>query len=242
MKYTFYSGFCLDAFTPISLKFGMMTNAANFFRFMYIWMTMAFTQEHRVIRKLEHVKLFCCKVAWSIPNFCDGWFVTEITAKKSCVIVWNMGCLNHLFFLFGTSVLEANKRDRICGNEFEYWLWLNSYFYTLIKNIAVVLLKPLTRYLQRVYLWSLVTVDILLLLFLLFLSLRMQALCWICSITSIASRILLCVCEGRGEGEGACVNVGNFILRKFYNFSKQHNMCLLVHIIIQVVPQHKWIA
>ena len=38
-----------------------------------VWMTLMFTQGHRVMEKLKLVQSFCCKVALSNSNVHNGW-------------------------------------------------------------------------------------------------------------------------------------------------------------------------
>ena len=61
IKHNFNMVLCRD-----TCKLGMMLSTNKFYSLMY-------TQGHRVTGKLEFVQSFCCKVAWSNSNVCDGW-------------------------------------------------------------------------------------------------------------------------------------------------------------------------
>ena len=41
------------------------------------WMSLMFTEGHKVRGKLELVQSFCCKVNWSNSNVHDGWLCKE---------------------------------------------------------------------------------------------------------------------------------------------------------------------
>ena len=60
-------------------------------------MTLMFTEDHRVTGKLDFVQSFCCKIAWSNLNVCDG-YVGEMTVQKSCEY-GKYGSFEHLIFL-----------------------------------------------------------------------------------------------------------------------------------------------
>ena len=76
-------------------KFGMMLSTTNLYSLIPVWMTLMFTQGHRVTGKLELVQSFCWKVTWSSSNV-D--YVREMPVKKSCKC-GDYGSFEHLLFL-----------------------------------------------------------------------------------------------------------------------------------------------
>ena len=50
-----------------------MKNMAELYILTPVWMILTFTQGHRIVRKLDFVQSFCCKVAWSCPNIQRAW-------------------------------------------------------------------------------------------------------------------------------------------------------------------------
>ena len=62
-----------------------------------VWMTLMFTQTHRVSGKLELVQSFCYKVVWNKSNTHDGW----ICKGDDCEVVLygKYGLFEHLLFL-----------------------------------------------------------------------------------------------------------------------------------------------
>ena len=75
MKCTFNIILCQDTCESICYKLGMRLNATKLYSLIPVWMTWIFTEGHRLTGKLELVKSFCCKVAWSNSN----WW---------CLIMW----------------------------------------------------------------------------------------------------------------------------------------------------------
>ena len=75
-----------------------MINMSKLHFLITVSMTVAFTQGHRVTRKLELVQSFCCKVAVAqILTVVDC--VREITSKKTCKY-GDYGSFEHLLFLY----------------------------------------------------------------------------------------------------------------------------------------------
>ena len=66
---------CQGNCEPVYFKLGMMLNTSKLYSLISFWMTLMFAQGHR--DKLELVHSFCCKVAWSNSNVCDGWSCKE---------------------------------------------------------------------------------------------------------------------------------------------------------------------
>ena len=71
-KYIFNIIMCLDTSEPICFKLNVI-NTTKFYSLIPVWMTLMFTQGHRIMGKLELVQSFCCKVAWRNSNVHDGW-------------------------------------------------------------------------------------------------------------------------------------------------------------------------
>ena len=63
---------CEDTYEWICFKLVVMLNSTKLYSLIPVWMTMIFTQGHRVMGKLEHVQSFCCKVAWSNSSVRGG--------------------------------------------------------------------------------------------------------------------------------------------------------------------------
>ena len=57
----------------ICFKLGIKENSTILYSLFPVWMTLTFTQSHRVSGELELVQSFCCKVSWRNQNVCDGW-------------------------------------------------------------------------------------------------------------------------------------------------------------------------
>ena len=62
MKYTINIALCRYTCEPIRFKLGMMLDTTKLFSWIPLRMTLIFNQDHRVARKLELVRYFCCKV------------------------------------------------------------------------------------------------------------------------------------------------------------------------------------
>ena len=52
---------------------GMRLSATKLYILIPVWMTLMFTQGHKITGNLELVRSFCCKVAWSNSDICDCW-------------------------------------------------------------------------------------------------------------------------------------------------------------------------
>ena len=68
-----------------------------------VWTTLTFTQDHRVIERLELVKSFCRKVVWT--NADVGSYVRGMTTKRSLSMA-NMNCLSIYSSCFIWSVYD----------------------------------------------------------------------------------------------------------------------------------------
>ena len=77
MEYSFNIVMLQDACERICFKLGMMLNTSKLYSLSPVWMTLVFTQGHRITGKLERVQWFCCKVAWSNSDVRDGWLCKE---------------------------------------------------------------------------------------------------------------------------------------------------------------------
>ena len=83
MEYAFNIVICHDTRELICFKLGMMLNTTKLYSLIPSWMTLMFTQGHSVtIGKLELVQSFCCKVAWSNSDVCDGWLCKGEDCEK----------------------------------------------------------------------------------------------------------------------------------------------------------------
>ena len=102
---------CQDTCELICFKLGLMLNTTELYTLIPVWMTLMFTQDHRVTGKLVLVQSLCCKVAWSNANVCDGWLIREMTMKKSCKYC-EYGLFEHLLFL---SLYFIILHDRYIG-------------------------------------------------------------------------------------------------------------------------------
>ena len=69
---TFKIWICSDAFRSISLKLGKIMDTTKLYILIPVKVTLTFSQGHSV-RKQLLVQIFCCRVAWSSPDFCNGW-------------------------------------------------------------------------------------------------------------------------------------------------------------------------
>ena len=90
-----------------------------------VWTTLTFAQGHRLTSKLELVQSLCCKVAWTRPNFCDGWLCEGDDHKE--VLYGQSGLFEHLLFVFSG---DARKRKFVCRfiNSFKWnsaYCWCN---------------------------------------------------------------------------------------------------------------------
>ena len=73
MKYLFNIVMCQDTSEPTCFKLGMMLDTPKLNSLIPVWMTLMFTQGHRVTGKLELAQSICRKVALSNSNVHDGW-------------------------------------------------------------------------------------------------------------------------------------------------------------------------
>ena len=89
---------CPDSCEPICFKLSTMLDMTRVKSILGVWMTVTFTQSHRVTGKLELVQLFCCKVSRSSPYVCDGsscmgdHFTEDLQVWREC-IVWVLAVL-----------------------------------------------------------------------------------------------------------------------------------------------------
>ena len=64
-----------------------------------VWMTLMFTQGHRVTGMVEFVQSLCCKAAWSKSNVCDCWLCKEDDHGED-VWVWRIWMIWALILFF----------------------------------------------------------------------------------------------------------------------------------------------
>ena len=72
MKCSFNIVMFQDACESICFKVGMMLNTTKLYSLIPVWITLMFTQGHRVKEKLELVQSLRCEAAWSNSNVPDG--------------------------------------------------------------------------------------------------------------------------------------------------------------------------
>ena len=90
---------CGDTCKLICFKHGIVLNMTKLCILIPVWMTLIYTQGHRVTGKLELVQSFCYKVAWNNPNIRDGWLCKE-NGREEVLLVWRYGSCEHFLFLF----------------------------------------------------------------------------------------------------------------------------------------------
>ena len=73
IKYTFNIITCQDTHERICFKLCMMLDTTKLYSLIPVWMAFMFTQGHTVMRHLQLVHSFCCKVAWSYLDVHDDW-------------------------------------------------------------------------------------------------------------------------------------------------------------------------
>ena len=95
MKYAFSTGLRPDIYESVCFKGGLIRHNWTL-QFIPVWMTLTITQDHRVMRKLELVLSFCCKLVWTNPNICHGWLCKGRCVQGSPV---SMGNKDHLSIL-----------------------------------------------------------------------------------------------------------------------------------------------
>ena len=103
MKYAFIIVLCWDTREPICFKLRMMLNMTKLYSLSPVWMTLMFTQDHRVTGKLELVPSFCCEIAWSncpmaTPSRGRGISQLSVHTPFSPIFVcpsayWNLSCI-----------------------------------------------------------------------------------------------------------------------------------------------------
>ena len=93
MKYRFDIVMLKDTCESVCFKLDVMLNT-KLNSLIPVSMTLMYTQGHRILRKLELVLSFCCKIAWSNWNVHDGWLWKGGDSKCG-----KYGSLEHLFFL-----------------------------------------------------------------------------------------------------------------------------------------------
>ena len=115
---------CQDTFEPICFKLRMMLNMTKLYSLMPEWLTLMFTQGHRVTGNVERVLSFCCKVAWSNPNVCDGWLCKsydceEVLQVWRIWIVWAFAPLIPLLFLLHWMITNIRAQTwESCSSSF----------------------------------------------------------------------------------------------------------------------------
>ena len=99
MTYMFNIVMYRDTCDPICFKLGMMLHTTKLYCLIPVWMTLMFSQGHRIIGKLELVQSFCYKVAWSNWNVCDGWLCKEDECEE-ILLVWQIWIIWKYALLF----------------------------------------------------------------------------------------------------------------------------------------------
>ena len=99
----------------ISFRFGLMIDTTEVHSLIPVWTTVAFTQGHRVMKKLELVQSLCCYVAWGGLNLCNNWFSRGDDCKEVqyvwqiwIILLFSLSCCKfscrYIFSLFGAIV------------------------------------------------------------------------------------------------------------------------------------------
>ena len=99
MKYTFNIVKCRNSCEPIWFKLRRMQNTTKLYSWILVWMTLIFTQGHRVSGKVELVQLLCCKVTWSNSSIRDVWLCKKDDCEWRIWTVWALVLLVCLFVL-----------------------------------------------------------------------------------------------------------------------------------------------
>ena len=63
MYYTFNVSLCQDTFKLICFTVGMTLDMTKFCNIIPAWITLTFSQGHRIMGKLEPVQSCCCEIA-----------------------------------------------------------------------------------------------------------------------------------------------------------------------------------
>ena len=82
---------CLDTCELICFKLGVMLDMTRLDSLIPVWMTLMFTQGHRIMGKLELWQSFCCKCLWRLDD------VREMTEEVLCD---EYEPFEHLLFLY----------------------------------------------------------------------------------------------------------------------------------------------
>ena len=77
IKYMINIVLCQGPCELIWFKLGVMLDTTNLYSVIPVWMSLMFTQGHRVTGKLELVQSFCCGIAWSNSIIHDCWLCKE---------------------------------------------------------------------------------------------------------------------------------------------------------------------
>ena len=59
IEYSFNFVLCFDAYEPISFKLGMMIDMTSLYCLIPVWIILTLIQGHWLMRKVEHMQLFC---------------------------------------------------------------------------------------------------------------------------------------------------------------------------------------
>ena len=94
---------CHDAYEQIYFKFSMMLNMTKLYSLIPVWMTLMFSQGHKVAEKLKLVQYKAVvKLHEATGMFVMVDYVREVTVKKSCKC-GEYGSFEHLLFMFSVS-------------------------------------------------------------------------------------------------------------------------------------------
>ena len=107
----------------------------------WVWITLIFTQGHRVMGKVELVWSFCCKVTWSYSSLHDGWLCKGDDCKEVPIKYGEYGsCERLLFFLFVCSCSlfknESTTVTWLCFDPCYRFFSLRIYHYSFVLVCA----------------------------------------------------------------------------------------------------------
>ena len=104
-----YIALCSDTYELISFELGVMIDTLKPHCLVPVWMTLTFTQGHRIMRQLKHgmgivrqlecLQSFCHCMAWRAQTFTMVGYVMGMTAKKSFTYC-DYRSFEHFFFVY----------------------------------------------------------------------------------------------------------------------------------------------
>ena len=113
MKYMFNMSMWQNTCETICFKLGMMLHTTMLYGLILVWMTLMFTQGHRITGRLELVKSLCCKIAWSNSNFCDGWLLIHMSILWIYVVIHV--CLSSRLAVLHSKNCNSKLLNQICS-------------------------------------------------------------------------------------------------------------------------------